>query len=157
MMQRIGASRAGAWFFSLTLHHFDRAFMSLTGGRTTLAGVMTGLPVVVVTTTGAKCGLPRLIPLLRIRDERNPNTFALVASNWGQHHYPAWYFNLKANPRAVCSSHGKTREYLAHEAVGDEYASFWLRATKTYIGFPLYKERASGRRIPIMVMIPVEK
>jgi deazaflavin-dependent oxidoreductase (nitroreductase family) len=157
MLQRIGASRPGAWLFSRTLHHFDRAFLSLTGGRTTLAAVLTGLPVVVVITTGAKSGLPRKNPLLCIRDERNTNIFAIVASNWGQRHYPAWYFNLKANPLAVCSTRGKTGEYVAHEAVDDEYARFWDRATQTYLGFPLYKQRAGGRRIPIMVMTPVEK
>jgi deazaflavin-dependent oxidoreductase (nitroreductase family) len=156
-MQKIAASRPGAWFFSRTLHHFDRAVLALTGGRTTLAAVMAGLPVVVLVTTGAKSGLSRENPLLYIRDESNPSTFAIVGSNWGQRRYPAWYFNLKANPHAVCSIRGKTGEYLAHEAVGDEYERFWQRATNTYIGFPLYKQRASGRRIPIMVMTPLEK
>jgi deazaflavin-dependent oxidoreductase (nitroreductase family) len=116
VMQRIAASPPGAYFFARTLHHFDRVFLRLSAGRVTMASLVSGLPVVVVTTTGAKSGLPRSVPLLCIRDERDPATFALIATNWGQQHYPAWYFNLKANPHASCSIAGKTEQYLAHEA-----------------------------------------
>jgi len=100
-MQKIAASRLGAWFFSRTLHHFDRICLKLTGGRLTLANLLSGLPVVVVTTTGSKSGLPRTLPLLYISDQPDSRRFAIVASNWGQRHYPAWYFNLKANPPSV--------------------------------------------------------
>src|SRR5262245_20064927 len=89
-------------------------------GRATLTSALAGLAVVLLTTTGAKSGLPRTLPLLCIRDERSPSTFALVASNWGQTHYPAWYFNLKANPQAVGSIRGQVQTYVAHEASGEE-------------------------------------
>jgi deazaflavin-dependent oxidoreductase (nitroreductase family) len=153
-MQKIASSPPGAWFFARTLHHFDRLFLGLSGGRATMTSLVAGMPMVIVTTIGAKSGLPRTLPLLCIRDENAPGTFALIATNWGQHHYPAWYFNLKANPRATCSIAGQTREYLAHEAAGEEYERFWQYAADTYIGYPLYKQRIHGRRIPIMVMTP---
>ena len=156
LMQKIASSRPGAWFYSRTLHHFDRVFLKLSGGRTTMTSIGTGLPVVILTSVGAKSKLPRTLPLLCIRDERSPDTFAIVASNWGQHHYPAWYFNLKANPRATCSIRGQAGEYVAHEATGEEYEKLWQCATDTYAGFPLYKQRAAERRIPIMVMTPVK-
>ena len=98
LVQKIGSSRFGAWFYARTMH--PRRFQT-EGGRATVTSVLAGLPVVLLTTTGVKSGLPRTLPLLCIRDERNPTTFALVASNWGQTHYPAWYLNLKANPRAT--------------------------------------------------------
>ena len=120
-----------------------------------MTGLFTGLTVVIVTATGAKSGLPRTLPLLCIRDEQDSATFALIATNWGQEHYPAWYFNLKANPRAVCSIAGKTGQYLAHEAAGEEYARYWQDAADTYKGYPLYKQRIHGRKIPIMVMSPL--
>ena len=75
-----------------------------------------------------------------------------MASNFGQQHYPAWYFNLKANPLATCTLRGQAGEYLAHEAEGAEYDHYWQLAQAAYAGFPLYKERASHRRIPIMVL-----
>jgi deazaflavin-dependent oxidoreductase (nitroreductase family) len=155
VMQTIAASPPGARFYARTLHHFDKVFLRLSGGRVTLSSLVSGLTVVVVTTTGAKSGLPRTIPLLCIRDEDNPATFAVIATNWGQRRYPAWYFNLKANPHARCSIAGKTGQYLAHEAADEEYARFWKYAMDAYIGFPLYKQRIHGRCIPIMVMTPI--
>jgi len=125
LMQKIASSRPGAWFYSGTLHHCDRIFLKLTGGRSTMTGLVGGLPVVILTTTGAKSGLPRTLPLLCIRDEQDPTIFALIASNWGRAHYPAWYFNLNANPHATCSIRGQIGEYRAHEASGEEYERFW--------------------------------
>src|SRR3954454_24159899 len=64
--QRGASTKAGAWVFSKTAHHTDRVLLSLTHGRTALATAMTGLPVMPVTTTGAKSGLPRALPLLGV-------------------------------------------------------------------------------------------
>ena len=155
LMQRIASSALGAWLLSRTLHQADGIFLKVSKGRTTLSSILTGLSVVVLTTTGAKSGLPRTLPLLCIRDTDNPDQFAIIASNWGQHRHPSWYFNLKAIPRATCSLGGNARAYLAHEAVGDEYERFWQYAVKTYLGYPLYKQRAGKRHIPIMVLTPV--
>lgn len=156
LMQRIAASPPGAWYHSRTLHLVDGLFLRLSGGRITLTSLATGLPIVNVTTTGAKSGLPRTIPLICIRDEYNQANFALIATNWGQKHYPAWYFNLKANPQATCAIAGKSGQYLAHEAADEEYAHFWQYAANTYMGYPLYRQRISGRSIPIMVMTPYQ-
>jgi hypothetical protein len=79
VVQKIAPSRSGAWFYARTLHHVDRVAFKLSGGRATVTSALAGLPVVLLTTTGAKSGLPRTLPLLCIRDERNPATFGLVA------------------------------------------------------------------------------
>lgn len=154
LIQRIASSKPGVWVASRSLHQVDRFFFGVSGGRVTLSSLVAGVPLVLVTTTGAKSGLPRQVPLLCIRDQQNPQVFALIATNWGQQRYPAWYFNLRANPRASCTLAGKTDEYLAHEASGEEYARFWQYAVDTYVGYPLYKQRIQGRHIPIMVMQP---
>jgi deazaflavin-dependent oxidoreductase (nitroreductase family) len=153
-MQKIASSRLGAWLLARTLHRSDRIFLKVSKGRTTLSGILTGLPVVVLTTTGAKSGLPRTMPLLCIRASDNSDQLAVIASNWGQRHHPAWYFNLKASPHATCSLGGILGTYLAHEASGDEYDRYWNCAVQTYLGYPLYKQRAGERRIPIMVLTP---
>ena len=153
-MQKIAASRPGSWFFSRTEHHFDRIFLKLSGGRMTLTGILSGLPVIVLTTTGAKTGLPRSLPVLGIRDTAHPNQFAIIAHNWGRHHHPAWYFNLKKKPHASCSIDGQVKTYIAREANGEEYDRFWQSASETYIGFPLYKQRVVDRSIPIMILTP---
>lgn len=157
LIQRIASSAIGAWILSRTLHHFDRVLLALTHDRTTLTGVLTGLPVVILVTIGAKSGLPRSTPLLYIKNANDQNSFAVVASNWGQRHFPAWYFNLIAHPRSICSIRGHSSEYIAHEAEGGEYERYWQSAANTYLGYPLYKNRARGRRIPILVMKRVDR
>lgn len=156
LAQKITSSRPGAWFFSRTLHRLDGLLLRLTRGRTTVTGILTGLPVVVVTTTGARSGLPRTLPLVYVRDEHSPGTLAIVASNWGGRRHPGWYFNLKVNPRAVCSAGGRVMEYVSREAHGAEYERFWRLAECTYPGYSLYKARAHGRRIPIVVLTPAD-
>lgn len=90
-----------------------------------------------------------------IPGRHSPNTFALVASNFGQDHNPAWYYNLKANPCATCVIDGKSGEYMAHEAQGEEYEQYWRSAVEMFAGYALYKQRTMRKHIPIMVMRPV--
>ena len=151
LVQKLAASPPGAWLLGRTLRYPDRLILGLSGGKTTLTAWLAGVPVVAVTTIGARSGLPRTSPLLPVRDPAQPGQIALIASNWGQHRYPSWYFNLKKDPRATCTLDGETGVYTAHEATAEEYDRFWEYATGTYPGFRLYKERA-GRRIPIMVL-----
>ncbi len=154
--QKFASTRMGSWLYARILHQLDRAFLKLTRGRTTLSSVFAGLPELQITTVGAKSGQPRTIPLIYFRDESDSKTFALIASNWGQYHNPAWYYNLKACPRAKCTIAGQTREYVAHEAAGEEYEKFWQQAADAYIGYPLYRQRAGKRHIPIMVLSPMQ-
>ena len=154
LIQKMVASRPGSWFFSRTEHHFDWFFLKLSGNRVSMTGIFAGLPVLELTTTGAKSGQTRTLPLIFIRDTQNPKEFALIATNWGQAHNPAWYYNLKADPHATCNLRGQTDAYLAREAVDAEYERYWQLAQGAYLGFPLYKARASHRRIPIMVLSP---
>lgn len=152
--QKFAASPSGASYLSRNLHHFDRIFLKLSGGQTTMTSVLTGLPVVVVTTTGAKSGQMRTSAVLCIRDLDDPVKFAIIATNWGQDHHPGWYFNLKAQPRVICSLEGNQARYIAHEANGKEYEKFWQYAMETFIGFDHYKQNAGKRQIPIMVLQP---
>lgn len=151
---KIAASGPGSWLFSRILHHIDPVVFRWTRGRSTLTSSLTGLPVVMLTTIGRKSGQPRILPLLGILDQENAGIFALIASNFGQRRNPGWYYNLKANPRATCVMDGVAGEYEASEAAGEEYERFWRYAEATYPGFPVYKKRAAGRHIPIMVMTP---
>ncbi len=156
LIQKVIATRWGAWLGARIVHHFDRLAFKLTGGHTTISPMLAGLPVAMVTTLGAKSGLQRTLPLLFVRDERNPDSLAVIASNWGQPHYPAWYFNLKAHPQATCSIDGQARVYVTHEASGDEYDRFWQIFVEVYKGYLLYKKWAVTRKIPIIVMEPAK-
>ncbi len=129
----------------------DTFIFRKTGGRITLSSVLAGLPVILVTTTGAKSGQLRTIPLLGIPDGEN---VILIASNWGGKKHPAWYYNLKANPEATITLNGQTAVYAAKELVGEERERCWAKATAVYPGYNAYKKRADGRVIPVMLLSP---
>ena len=61
-MRRIAATAPGSWLLARTLHHIDNPIAKITRGRHTLS-TTSGLPIVSLTTTGAKSGLPRTVPL----------------------------------------------------------------------------------------------
>jgi len=141
---------------SLLLSHFfyflDRLVLSLTKGRASIGSLAIGLPVVTLTTTGAKSGLPRSVPLVALPDGDH---FILIASNWGQSHHPAWYHNLVAQPHVQVLHDGQTLNYMAQVTTSPEYEVCWGKAVKAYPGYAAYKTRAGGRKIPIMILSPI--
>ena len=141
-------------FYARTLHHIDRLVYRATNQRATFSGWIAGLPVVNLTTTGAKSGLPRTLPLLAIpRDDG----FVVIASNYGQRRHPAWYHNLKANPRATARFEGATREMVARELAGDERDRWYRRGIEIYPGWVNYRDRTAGvRRIPVLELRPAD-
>jgi deazaflavin-dependent oxidoreductase (nitroreductase family) len=153
-MQRVVASRPISAINARVLHLLDRFVFRISGGRTSAMSMLAGLPVVNLTTIGAKSGKPRTTPLLGIRDKEHPGQLAIIASNWGQAHLPGWYYNIKARPTVTCLVKGKQGRYLATELTGAEYERFWGYATKVYAGYLSYQARA-GRHIPILLLTPV--
>jgi deazaflavin-dependent oxidoreductase (nitroreductase family) len=150
-VQRIAATALGAKVFIHTAHHVDRVVLRVSGGRTTAVGLTAGLPVLTLTTIGAKSGQLRSVPLVGIPDG---DKLVLIASNFGQAHYPAWYHNLKKHPQATVTLNGRTGDYIAREASGEEYERYWERAVSLYGGYAAYKTRTGRRAIPIMVLTP---
>lgn len=153
-VQKIAASQAGSKLFSGFLHHLDRSCLRASKGKTSLTEIFTGIPMILLTTTGAKSGLPRTLPVLCYRDDKMDGTVAVVAANWGREKLPAWYYNMKAHPRVSGLIDGRQRTYMAREAAGDEYEHFWQIAESTFSGLPQYKQRVGQRAIPIMVLNP---
>ena len=86
-IQKLAATRSVSWFLSHVLHHFDRAIDQISRGRINLTQIVSGLPVVMLTTIGAKTGQHRTVPLVAIPDGDN---VVLIASWFGNHHHPAW-------------------------------------------------------------------
>ncbi len=112
---------------------------------------MAGLPMVMLTTIGAKTGQPRTTPLVGLVDS---DKVILIASYYGSAHHPAWYHNLRAHPEAQLTWRGCTQTYLAREVKGEAYARYWQLAVETYAGYAAYKQRAGQRRIPIIMLTP---
>ena len=152
-LRRLGASRPGSWLFVRILHHIDRPVHRVTRGRHTFASLVSGLPVVMLTTTGARSGRPRSVPVLGLPAA---DGLAVIASNYGQDHHPAWCHNLRANPRGHVRVDGVTRPFHAREAKGDERARIWRAALEVYPGFTRYQVRAGDRRIAVFVLDRVD-
>jgi deazaflavin-dependent oxidoreductase (nitroreductase family) len=86
-----------------------------------------GAPTLLLTTTGAKSGLPRTSPLLyahhgdaRHGDARHGDQLLVIGSNFGQERHPAWTGNLLAHPNAVVTMGGKDIAVTARQLSGQE-------------------------------------
>ena len=145
-IRRLAATRPGSWFFARTLQRCDRVVYRLSGGRTTLAALLSGLPVVMLTSRGAKSGRDVTVPLLGFEEG---DAVFLIGSNFGQAHHPAWYHNLRAHPRARIVVRGRSREVVAEEVESPERERCLAIAAVAYPGYRRYEQRAAPRRISV--------
>jgi deazaflavin-dependent oxidoreductase (nitroreductase family) len=152
MVRVMAAWRPLSSCFARTLHHVDRLVYRLTRGRATFVSWVTGLPIVMLTTTGAKSGRKFTLPLVALPEG---DRLVVIASNYGQHRNPAWYHNLRANPRATVCFEGVTREMVARELEGAERERHYARGIEVFPGWAHYRPRASHRRIPVLELTPV--
>jgi hypothetical protein len=60
-MRTFGVTKVGVALFRPMANRLDQLVSRLTGGRRSLAGIATGVPAVILTTTGAKSGEPRTV------------------------------------------------------------------------------------------------
>jgi deazaflavin-dependent oxidoreductase (nitroreductase family) len=153
-MRRFASSGPGSWIFSRVAHRLDRPLYRASKGRWTVAALISGIPVVMLTTTGAKSGRPRTVPVLGLPSSEG---LAVIASNFGQQRQPAWHHNLAADPRAtIAIGEGEPRRVRAVEVEGDRRARIWQEGLKIYPGFSQYEARASHRKIHVYVLEPAE-
>jgi deazaflavin-dependent oxidoreductase (nitroreductase family) len=150
-LRRFGASGPGSWLFARVLDRVDRPVYRATRGRHTLTSLLSGLPVVVLTTTGARSGRSCSVPLVGLP---TPDGIAVIASNYGQADHPAWYFNLRANPTAEIAVDGARTRVRAVEVDGERRARIWEQGLAIYPGWSTYDRRASNRRIAVFVLEP---
>ncbi|HEV7647120.1 MAG TPA: nitroreductase family deazaflavin-dependent oxidoreductase [Actinophytocola sp.] len=111
---------------------------------------MRGMPVIVLTTVGAKSGKLRKIPLMRVENE---GRYAIVASLGGAPRHPVWYYNVKANPRVELQDGPVKQEMVAREVTGDEKAKWWETAVDAFPDYADYQQR-TDRQIPVFVLEP---
>jgi deazaflavin-dependent oxidoreductase (nitroreductase family) len=140
-------------FYARTLHHIDGIVFRATRGRATFVSWVAGLPIVMLTTTGAKSGRRHTLPLVALPEG---DRLVVIASNYGQERNPGWYYNLRANPSATVCFEGVTQEMLARELEGEERARHYERGIEIYPGWTEYRKRAAHRRIPVLELTPAE-
>jgi deazaflavin-dependent oxidoreductase (nitroreductase family) len=145
------ATRPGAWVCARLLHRIDHVVFRASRGRTTFSTVTSGLPVVMLTTTGARTGQPRTMPVLAFQDG---GRMVVIASNYGQRHNPAWYYNLRADGHADVRVGSRSVAMTARELAGAERERYFQRGLDIYPGWAQYRRRASHRDIPVIMLEP---
>jgi deazaflavin-dependent oxidoreductase (nitroreductase family) len=151
VLRRFGTTAPGSWVLARTLHHLDGAMYRISGGRTTAAGSVVGIPTAMLTTRGARTGRRRTVPVLAVPI---PGGWGLVGSSFGRQHHPGWYHNLRANPDAVLDVEGQRVEVLARQVHGPERDAVREAALRIYPGYVVYEHRASSRDLGYFVLRP---
>jgi len=105
-----------------------------------------------LTTTGARSGQPRTVPVLGLPTAEG---LVVIASNFGQQQQPAWYYNLRANPEGSVVVDGHSRRFRAVEVEGDRRRRIWEEGLRVYPGWSQYERRAAHRRIGVFILDPV--
>ncbi|MFD7290902.1 nitroreductase family deazaflavin-dependent oxidoreductase [Streptomyces sp. NPDC059863] len=111
---------------------------------------LNGLPVIVLTTLGAKSGKIRKSPLMRVEHE---GVYAAVASMGGAPKHPVWYHNLVADPRAELQDGPERQDMIAREVTGDEKTVWWKRAVEAFPPYAEYQTK-TDREIPVFLLEP---
>ncbi|MEY2247051.1 nitroreductase family deazaflavin-dependent oxidoreductase [Streptomyces sp. BF23-18] len=111
----------------------------------------TGMPVIILTTRGAKSGKVRKTPLMRVEHD---GRYAVVASLGGAPKHPVWYHNVTSDPRVELQDGPERKEFRAREITGEEKDQWWERAVAAYPPYADYQKK-TDRVIPMFVLEPV--
>jgi F420H(2)-dependent quinone reductase len=125
-------------------------FYRFTGGK--LAGKVQGLRVLLLTTTGRKTGKARTTPLGHFEYDGG---YVIIASYAGFDTHPAWFLNLKSNPRATIQVGNNRLDVLAEIAGPDKRAQLWAQLIELAPGYAGYATK-TNREIPIVILRPMQ-
>ena len=112
------------------------------------AGDISGRPVIVLTSVGARTGLLRKTALMRVEHD---GEYAVVGSLSGGPKNPVWVYNLRREPRVELQDGAEKHDYLAREVSGEERAVWWERAVRAFPTYAGY-EKKTERLIPVFVL-----
>jgi deazaflavin-dependent oxidoreductase (nitroreductase family) len=118
------------------------------GGR--VGGPFEGIPLLLLTTTGARSGQERTTPVAYMRDGER---LVVIASKAGAPEHPAWYHNLLAHPSASVEVGSDTLQVHAVEVHGEERDRLYARQAEISPRFGDYEQRTT-RKIPVIALDP---
>ena len=121
------------------------------GGKAGNQLMNTEWQIILLFTRGAKTGLLRKTPLMRVEHD---GEYAVVASLGGAPKHPVWYFNLLAHPDDVSMQDGpEPFPVTVRELSGDERSQWWDRAVAAYPPYAEYQLKTE-RVIPVFLASP---
>jgi len=116
------------------------------GGK--VSGPFEGAPLLLLTSTGARTGAPRVNPMMYLDDSKRLYVFASKA---GAPTNPDWYHNLIAHPRATVEIGEERFEVTASVLTGAERDEIYQRQAALYPGFAEYQAK-TARTIPVVAL-----
>jgi deazaflavin-dependent oxidoreductase (nitroreductase family) len=116
------------------------------------AGDLRGLPVIVLTTVGAKTGLLRKTALMRVEHD---GEYAVIGSLGGAPKHPVWVHNIRKEPHVELQDGPEKHDYTAVEAEGAERDQWWERAVAAYPPYADYQKKTE-RIIPVFVLTKID-
>ena len=114
-----------------------------------VGGFFEGSPLLLLSTTGAKSGLPRINPMMYLADG---DRFIVFASKGGAPTSPDWYHNLVANPAVTVEVGTENFEAEATVLAGDERDALYAKQAALYPGFAEYEQKTT-RKIPVVALV----
>ncbi len=117
------------------------------GGK--VAGGFAGIPMVIITTKGAKSGQPRVNPLAALVED--DGTLYIFASKGGAPTNPDWYHNIVANPEVEVEFGDDKYTAAATVLTGDKRTEIYDRQKTIIPGFADY-EAGTTRVIPVVAL-----
>jgi deazaflavin-dependent oxidoreductase (nitroreductase family) len=113
-----------------------------------VGGPYENMTLLLLHTTGAKSGLPRLNPVAYMADG---DRFVIIASKGGAPANPDWYYNLLANPQVSVEVGAEKFQARAKVVEEPERTELFDRMSTLYPGFAAY-QRKTERIIPVVVL-----
>ena len=144
-MRTFASTPIGVAMFRRTGHHADELVSRLTKGKRSLAGILTGIPAVLLTTTGAKSGQPRLSPLVYFDID---GRILIAGSMGGAPKAPAWVHNLRAHPDVHVEIGQDSYDAVARELPREERDALYPRVVEKAPQFGEYQAKTT-RVIPL--------
>ena len=108
-----------------------------------------GMPVIKLTTTGRKTGLPRSVMLTS--PPQIGESLVLVASKGGSDTHPEWFLNLVANPNVIVETRIGSKEMIAQVVDADVREQLWDEVTEKFSNYGQYQSK-TDRLIPLIIL-----
>jgi deazaflavin-dependent oxidoreductase (nitroreductase family) len=116
------------------------------GGK--VSGMFAGAPLLLLTTTGARSGQPRVAPLAYTTDN---DRLVVIASKGGAPTHPDWFYNVRANPQVTVELGGETFHARATIPQGAERQRLFDQMAAQMPNFAEY-QRNTTRQLPVIVL-----
>jgi deazaflavin-dependent oxidoreductase (nitroreductase family) len=132
--------------------HNVRVIAEFRAGGGTVGGYYAPIPLILLTTIGARSGRPHTAPLAYVND--GPGRLVAYASNRGAHKHPDWYHNLVVNPDVSVEVGTRRLSARAAVATGAERERLLkeLISKLSPVSDMVDHQERTGRQIPVVVL-----